>query len=187
MSSHQASCDTAEFVRYHPIMRLLHWLTFVLILALFFFGGWIVWLDPGDGPLKDRLYNLHESLGMLVWALVLARITARLITGASKLPPNSPVVVRVLASLNQAALYLLLLVQPMIGLCDTNAWGFPLTWFELFPVPSPIGRQSEAVAQSLSGLHWYGALLLVALVVLHVTGALWHGLIRRDGVLQYMA
>jgi cytochrome b561 len=173
--------------RYHPLLRLLHWLTVVLIVFMFIIGGWIVYFDPGDGPLKDRLYNLHESTGMLLWLLVLARIVLRLATGAPRLPPATPATVRVLASLNQLALYLVLLAQPLIGLIDTNAWGFPLDWFGLFRVPSPVGKQPEAVAQSLSNLHWYGAALLLALLALHVAGAAYHGLLRRDGVVRHMA
>ena len=172
--------------RYHPVLRLLHWLTVVLIIFMFFVGGWIVYFDPGDGPLKDRLYNLHESTGMLIWVLVLVRIVVRLATGAPKLPPPVPLAVRVLASLNQLALYLVLLVQPLVGLADTNAWGFPLRWFGLFTVPSPIGKSPEKVAQSLSDLHWYGAALLLALLALHTAGAAYHGLLRRDGVVRHM-
>lgn len=187
MSSTETMTGATATPSYHPIMRLLHWLTVVLILALFVFGGWIVWFDPGDGPLKDRLYNLHESLGILVLALAITRVAARLLTGAPKLPAGTPAVVRVLASANQLALYGVLLAQPIIGLCDTNAWGFPLDWFGLFPVPSPIGRQSEAVAQSWSNLHWNGVLVLLALLALHIAGAAWHGLVRRDGVVRHMA
>jgi cytochrome b561 len=184
MSITQAAILPVE--RYAPVMRVIHWLTAALILALFVLGGWVVYFDPGDGPLKDALYNLHESIGVTVWALVLIRIVARLATGAPKLPEGTPGAVRVLASLNQLALYLVLLAQPVIGLADTNAWGAPLDWFGLFRVPSPVGKLPDAQAQQLSDLHWFGALALLLLLAAHVAGAIYHGLVRRDGVVRHM-
>ncbi len=173
--------------RYAPAMRLIHWLTAALVVSLFVLGGWVVYFDPGDGPLKDELYNLHQSIGITVWVLVLIRIVVRLATGAPKLPPGTPGAVRLLATLKHLALYLVLLVQPIVGLSDTNAWGFPLKWFWLFTVPSPIGKQPDPVAQSLSDLHWFGALALLLLLGTHIAGALYHGLVRRDGVVRHMA
>jgi cytochrome b561 len=174
-------------LRYAPAMRFLHWLTALLVLGLFVVGGWLTYFDPGDGPLKNTLYLLHESTGMTVWVLVLIRILVRLATGAPKLPVGTSPAVRVLATLNHVALYLVLLVQPIIGLMDTNAWGFPLKWFGLFIVPSPIGKQPDPVAQSFSDLHWWGAATLLLLLALHIAGALHHAVLRRDGVIHHMA
>ena len=184
MPSMQATDAAIE--RYSPVMRLIHWLTAVLVLLLFVFGGWIVYFDPGDGPLKDELYNLHQRIGITVWVLVLIRVVVRLATGAPRLPPDTPGTIRVLATLNHLALYAVLLVQPILGLMDTNAWGFPLQWFGLFQVPSPIGKQPDAVAQVFTNLHWFGALALLLLVGSHIAGALYHGVIRRDGVVRHM-
>jgi len=173
--------------RYHPLLRWLHWLTALLILGMFVAGGWIVYFDPGDGPFKERLYWLHESTGMTIWLLVLLRIVLRAATRAPALPLGTPRPVRVLAALNQLALYLVLLAQPLIGLADANAWGAPLHWYGLFEVPWPYGRSPEAEARALSDLHWYGAAVLLALLGLHVCGALYHALLRRDDVLRHMA
>jgi cytochrome b561 len=78
-----------------------------------------------------------------------------------------------------------LLIQPVIGFLATNAWGFPLVWAHLVPIPSPVGK-NEPLATILSGVHWYGALLLVLLIGAHLGGAFYHGVIRRDGVVQRM-
>lgn len=185
-NAHAVWTDGTEIDRYHPIMRALHWITVLLLLVIFVTGGWIVYFDPGHVPLKDRLYNLHQSTGILVWVLVLLRIVVRLITGAPKLAPDVPMTIRMVASLNQAAMYLVLVSQPIIGLADTNAWGFPLRWFELFPVPSPNGKLAEAAAQTLSEIHWWGAATLVLLLTMHIGGAFYHGVIRRDGTLRHM-
>jgi len=180
------STDFGDPVRYAPALRLIHWLTAVLVLLLFVFGGWTHYFDPGDGPFKDELYNLHQSIGVTVWVLVLVRVVVRLATGAPRLPPRTPAIIRLLATLNHLALYVLLLWQPIVGFIDTNANGFPLAWFGLFQVPSPVGKLSDAAAQSLDALHWFGALALLLLIGSHLAGAAYHGLIRRDGVVRHM-
>jgi cytochrome b561 len=172
--------------RYAPALRWLHWITAALIATLFTLGLWIVWLPPKSDAFLHRLYNLHESTGATLWLLVLARLVIRLATRAPPLPPGSPAWVRVAARLNHLGLYLLLLIQPVIGFLDANAAGAPLTWYEIVAIPAPIGKQPDAVAHGLVALHAAGAALLAALLVLHFAGAAYHGLIRRDGVMRHM-
>lgn len=178
---------SATIARYHPLLRLLHWLTALLILGMFVAGGWIVYFDPGDGPLKDTLYHLHESTGAAIWLLVLVRIAVRLSTGAPALPKGTPRAIALVSGLNQFALYTVLLIQPLLGLADANAWGAPLYWFGLFEVPWFFGKQPDAVAEALTAAHWWGAAALLLLLGAHVGGALYHALIRRDGVWRHMA
>jgi cytochrome b561 len=82
-------------------------------------------------------------------------------------------------------LYTLLLAQPVIGLLRDNADGFQVDWFEIVPMPLLIGK-NEALAHTLAAVHWYGALLIALLIGAHIGGALFHAVIRRDGVLQRM-
>lgn len=172
--------------RYAPVMRLIHWLTAALIVLLFVFGGWTHYFDPGDGPLKDELYNLHQSIGITVWVLVLIRIVVRLATGAPRLPADTPGLIRLAATLNHLALYVVLLVQPILGLAATNAFGFPLDWFGLFRVPSPVGKLPDAQAGAINDTHWWVALALLVLLAMHIGGALYHGVVRKDGVARHM-
>lgn len=53
------------------------------------------------------------------------------------------------------------------------------TWRTLFPVHTTLGV-------SIWTMHAAGALLLLALMVLHVTGALRHAWLLKDGVLRRM-
>ena len=118
---------------------------------------------------------------------MLVRIAVRLSTGAPALPSGTPRAIALVAGLNQFALYLVLLVQPLIGLSDANAWGAPLHWFGWFEVPWFFGKQAKPVAQALTDLHWWGAAVLLLLLGAHIAGALYHALVRRDGVWQRMA
>ncbi len=172
-------------MRYTRTARWLHWLTVLALLAVGVLGLWIGWAPPDDEAFKLRLYNAHESIGILILPLTLFRLGWR---WANPPPPEvpQPAALQLAAACSHAVLYALLLTMPVMGLLATNAWGFPLRIFGLLPVPSPIGHD-EAVAPVLTALHGWMALVLGLVVAVHALAALlWHGVIRRDGVLRRM-
>lgn len=171
--------------RYGAAARGLHWATAALVAVIAALGVWIGFFEPKDEALKLRLYNVHESLGLTVLALTLARLAWRAGHPPPPLPADLPRPVRAAAGATHAALYALLLAMPVAGFLATNAWGFPLRWFGLVAVPSPIGRD-PALAPLLSAAHAWMALALALLLALHAGAALWHHLGRRDGVLRRM-
>jgi len=171
--------------RYPPTARWLHWLTAVLVLTMIVLGVWVVYFEPKDESFKFLIYDIHESTGVVLFVLVLLRLLRRLGNPPAPLPRNVPKLFRFAAHANHALLYVVLLVQPVIGFLTTNAWGFPLQWARLVPIPSPLGKD-EMLAPILSDLHFYGGALLVLLIGAHLSGAFYHGVIRRDGVVQRM-
>lgn len=171
--------------RYVAGARWLHWVMALLIAAVASLGIWVASFEPTDEAFKFGLYNVHESLGVTVFALALLRLAVRRANPPPPLPHGTPAVVRIAAGLSHASLYALMLAMPLIGFLTANAWGFPLSWFGLFPIPSPIGR-NEAAAPLLSTLHWIGALALGAIVAAHLLGTAYHVLIRRDRLLDRM-
>jgi len=171
--------------RYPPVARLFHWVTAALVLAMIVLGVWITYFEPKDEAFKFLLYDIHESTGVVLFVLVALRLLRRLANPPAPLPRNIPGIFRFAAHANHAGLYALLLIQPVLGFLATNAWGFPLKWARLVPIPSPIG-EDKAWAEVFSALHWWGAVLLVLMIGAHIGGALYHGVIRRDGVLQRM-
>ena len=58
---------------------LFHWLTTGLIIGLFIMGQ--IMEDMPRGPEKGELMTLHQSIGMLLLALVFARLVWRLTQG----------------------------------------------------------------------------------------------------------
>jgi len=171
--------------RYPPLARKLHWATAALVAIMIVLGFWITWFEPKVAALKFALYDVHESTGVLVFVLVLARLLRRMANPPAPLPPTVPKLFRVAAHANHLLLYALLLLQPVLGFLATNAWGFPFRWARLIPIPSPVGKD-EVLAPLLSDLHMAGAVLLLVLIGAHLCGALFHGVIRRDGVVQRM-
>ena len=172
--------------RYVAPARWLHWITAGLILVVLVCGIWMKNFEPADEALKFQLYTIHESSGVLVFFLVLARIVVRWRNKPPPLPTGTARLIVVVAGLNHAALYVLMVVQPVIGFLGTNAWGFPLTWFWLVTLPSPIGK-NVALAPLFSTLHWFGAMAMLTLLAAHIGGVIYHTFIRRDGLLRRMA
>jgi cytochrome b561 len=173
-------------LRYTAAARWLHWLTAVLMLVVITAGLWIVYFEPKDEAFKFRLYNIHESFGVMVFALAIARLLVRWRKPPPPLPPDTPALIQRFARLTHLSLYALLLLMPVIGFLATNAWGFPLRLFDLIPLPSPIGKD-EALAKTLSFLHGCGAIAIGTLIGAHLGGAAYHIFIRRDGLLKRMA
>jgi len=156
-----------------------------LVLAGATLGLWIANARPDDEALKLRLYNIHESIGVTIWIVTLARLGWRLGHPVPPLPADLPRALRIAARANHTAFYLWLLTMPVVGFVATNAWGFPLRWFGLIPLPDPVGK-NVPLAEALTTIHQMMAWILIAMIILHVGAALWHQFIRRDGTLRKM-
>ena len=171
--------------RYAASSRWLHWLTALLLVAVIPLGIWIGFFEPADQGFKLRLYNLHESLGVLVFLLVLLRIVNRRRNPPPPLPDDMLVSMRLAAHATHIGLYALLILMPLTGFLATNAWGVPLSLFGVLPIPSPLGKD-EAIAKVLSLLHLCGAVAIGLLILGHLAGVVHHTFIRRDGLLRRM-
>lgn len=163
--------------RYPGAMRAVHWLIAVLVLATWPLGMVIKFVRD---DVKLDFYLLHESLGFIVLWLMLVRIGIRL---TSAVPENAAAgALGMIAHAVHLSLYLMLILMPVSGFLATNAHGFPLVWFDIVPVWSPIGRSPES-APWLSMLHEWSAWILFSLFALHIAGVLYHHVLRRDDTL----
>ena len=79
----------ASAPRYAGSMIALHWLIALGIIGLLALGLYMVGLPKG-WPLKATLLNLHKSVGLTVFLLVLLRIMARVALHRPPLPPMRP-------------------------------------------------------------------------------------------------
>jgi cytochrome b561 len=172
-------------LRYTATSRWLHWLTAALLAVIIPVGIWIHYFEPADEAFKLRLYNVHESLGVIVFVIALIRLLNRYLNPPPPLPADIPAFIRLAAQVSHAALYALLVLMPIIGFLATNAWGFPLSVFGVLPLPVPVGKD-EDIAKILSLLHLCGAVTIILLIFGHLTGVIYHTFIRRDGLLHRM-
>ena len=169
--------------RYSHTARALHWAMAQGLLGLVAAGAWMV--DLPFSPQRLKLYNWHKWAGIVMLGLLLARLLWRL-THRPPAPLPMPAAQAALAHAVHALLYLLMLAIPLMGWAYSSAAGFPVVLFGLWPLPDWVGKD-PALAEALKPWHGRLAWALVALVALHVLGALKHHFWNRDGLLARMA
>ncbi|SDI27606.1 cytochrome b [Paraburkholderia phenazinium] len=174
---------TQTHAHFSPLQRLLHWTMALLILAMLFVGiGMVATLSHAH----DTLIAIHRPLGIAILLLVLLRIGVRVRRGSPSLPDDMPALQRFIAKLSHLVLYGLMLAMPLIGWSMLSAEGYPVTLFGAVHLPAIVPHSVRLFAL-LRALHTYLALALFLAVLGHLAAALFHGLIRRDGVFSSMA
>jgi cytochrome b561 len=169
--------------RFTPLQRLLHWVMAVCILAMLFIG---VGMVSTVMPKYLSLVAIHKSLGIAILVLALIRLGVRLCYGAPPLPADLPEPMRLAAHLSHYALYALMIGMPLLGWAMLSAAAYPVVVFGGFYLPA-ILPQSDALHTWLWDAHFYLAFAFFGLVLMHVAAALFHALVRRDGVFEAMA
>jgi cytochrome b561 len=165
------------------VARCTHWLTALLVAGVVVLG-WLVETAPRGSPSRELLLLLHRSLGLAILALTLFRGGWRLFHPPPLLLPHQEGP-RALASLTHFLLYALLIAMPLAGWVDAAAAGHDVSLFGLVALP-PVLPENARLSQWAIAVHLVGQYALYLFVALHVAGALYHGLLRRDGVWQRM-
>jgi cytochrome b561 len=187
MEDRNIRADAAGGPTYSVAARRFHWWTVLLVLTQIPLGLYMSYrgnaLNIWDG-LTNALYSSHKSLGILIFLLVLARLLYRLSHGA---PPDEPTLTwwqKAGAHFNHWALYLALLVVPVLGYIGISRYP-ALDIFGLFNLPGIVAPNQDAAARVFYW-HWVGAVAIVLLIGMHVGAALFHYVIRKDGVVRRM-
>jgi cytochrome b561 len=75
--------------------------------------------------------------------------------------------------------------MPLAGYVNAAAADHPVSFFGIAAIP-PLLPTDNRLSQIAIAIHLVGQYAVYAFVALHVTGALYHGVLRRDGVLDRM-
>jgi cytochrome b561 len=169
--------------RFTPLQRLLHWLMAACILAMLFIG---VGMVSTVMPKYLTLVSIHKPLGIAILTLALIRLALRLRYGAPPLPADLPEPMKLAAQVSHYAFYALMISMPLIGWGMMSAAAYPVVLFEGWHLPA-ILPQSDSLHTLLWDAHFYLAFAFFALILSHVAAALFHALVRRDGVFETMA
>jgi len=172
-----------EAERFAGSSRVLHWLMAPLLLAMLLVG---IGMVATVSPLYSVLLAIHRPLGIALLVLALLRIANRIANRPPPLPESLPSPQRLAAFGSHYLLYALMVAMPLIGWGMLSAERYPIVLFGSVRLP-PILPHSVTLFAILRPLHSIFAYLLFLTILLHVAAALFHGLIRRDGVLASMA
>lgn len=173
-----------ETSRYCPSARALHWLMAVLILLTVPAG--LIMVQPGiDREFQNALFVYHKNVGVLLLLFVFVRLALR---WRNPPPPglaSVPAWQARIAALTHWGLYALLVIVPVAGYVRVRAGGFPIESLDALGVPLLL-PQSDELEELAKMVHYRAGLAIIALMALHVGAALFHGIVKRDGVLSRM-
>jgi cytochrome b561 len=150
--------------------RVLHWLTAACMLSVFVLA-FLIDLATSRAS-HSALLQLHRSMGLAVWLLTLFRLAWRLNAKYPDWPGDMSETMRAVAKNTEYALYVLLLLQPILGLSQTNARGERARLFFLGQLPVLI-EKNPPLAQQLLTAHKVVGFSLLGLIALHVLAALF--------------
>lgn len=170
-------------VAYSPGLIALHWLSALLIAGVLVVG-WLMG-DMPKGVEKSNMMSLHQTLGVTVVVLAFLRLVLRRLQGVPPVELATPA--DKLAAMVQVALYGFMLLVPVLGYLTSSFGGHPVNLLGGAVSLPLLTAQNHDVHEQMGDLHQAMAYVMLALIALHVAGALKHHLILKDGVLAKMA
>lgn len=167
--------------RYHPILVILHWLLAVMLTMALVMGTMVLEKTPNADPAKIGALRGHMVFGGLILVLTVLRLAVRHTTTRPAPLHTGMAWADRLAPAVHIGLYLLVIVMGASGIGIAMAAGLPGIVFNgVGQLPANFqGIPARAV-------HGMVAKLLMLAIVLHVIGALYHQLMRKDGLLSRM-
>jgi superoxide oxidase len=167
--------------RFGAAAQLFHWGMFVALAVQLIVGQIMDGFAKGTAQ-RDTAFAVHGTLGVLVFAFMLARLAWRIVDGVPV--PVGPAWQRRAATLLHGVLYLLIVALPITGYLTYSAQGHPTAFFawELPPAVAP----DRALAKTFENIHSLLGDALMVVVALHAAAALWHHFFMRDDTLRRM-
>lgn len=174
--------STAAVHRYHPMLVFLHWGLAAFIAAALILGAFKMAPMPNADPMKAEALRAHMTGGLLILVLMVLRLLTRRATQHPPMVSTGSNLLDAVARISHSALYALVIAMALSGLVMAVQSGIirlvvgghasipPDFW--VFPIRS---------------VHYLISRLLIALITLHIMGALFHTFIRKDGLLGRMA
>lgn len=169
---------------YRAPARWLHWSMALLVLPMIA-AGLLMVQDGISRPLQNSLFLFHKNVGVLLIILIVIRLIYRWRNAPPPEPEHLSLWQVRIASITHGLLYALLLIVPLAGYIRVKAGGFPIESLDALGIPALVSR-SDAIAEVAKTIHFYGGRAMIVLVAMHIGAALFHAVIKRDGVFSRM-
>jgi cytochrome b561 len=162
---------------YDRLTIRLHWATAILVAIQFFVGKTAPLLRRS--PLRVDIWSIHVILGFVLSAVVLAGVLWR------RLPhghlPAERGVLRAVATATHRVLEMMLIIIVTLGILNVFSHAFPLFNVVHFPKLGDI-----QFMRRVNAWHELAADILIVVVLVHASAALFHHLVLRDNILTRM-
>lgn len=167
--------------RYHPLLVGLHWLLALMVIAALALGALVMVNIPNTDPMKIEALRQHMIGGVLILTLMLVRLLVRTrTTHPAAASAGNPLLDRLarashrlfyVAVLGMAGSGIFMALQAHLPDIVFGGHGSLPRDFWVFPIRT---------------VHYAFSRLLMALIALHVAGALYHTFFLEDRLLRRM-
>lgn len=167
--------------RYHPALVVLHWLLALMLAVALAMGSLVLEKLPNNDPEKIIALRGHMIAGALIALLMLARLVVRLRTAHPPALRTGIAWADRLAGPAHVLLYGLVFLMAASGIALSLTTGLPQVVF----------LDQGALPASFDGLtpravHGVASKLLLLAIALHIGAAVYHALVRHDGIMARM-
>jgi cytochrome b561 len=190
--------------RYTKTAIILHWLIALGIFGMFALGwymtelpkeapeqlsydlfdwGIYTWELAKESSPRAFYFNLHKSIGITILALIIIRILWRITHNPPALLTSYKAWERKLSTSAHHLLYLLMFLVPISGLIMSAAGKYGVKWFGLDFIP---GFENTPLREIFHETHEVTGLIFLAIILLHIAGALKHKWIDKDETMNRM-
>jgi len=166
---------------YDGVAIALHWATAFLVISNFALAQtWDWFAKPTRGLMEDT----HMSFGVLLTAVIVARIAWRFIPGhqVSSLEAGWQ---RIASKATHYVLYALLVAEAGLGFAFRWGAGRPMEFFGV-RIPPLIGEIAKPLRRELREFHEWIGWAIIVIALLHAAAALYHHYVLKDRVLERM-
>ena len=168
-------------MKYPSPLQCVHWVIALLVasqLTLALVLPRLLSLEYGQ-----LVLGLHRQVGIAILLCMLVRLGLALRYRVPAPPSALPAWQKFAMTSMHRVMYLLLLVQPVLGICISWARGVTVTVFGLIPLPAPFDI-SDTARDRITQAHIVIAVLLLTLIVLHLGAIIFNRWVRRLSVMD---
>ena len=189
---------------YTKMAKVLHWLIAIGIFGMFALG-WYMHDLPKEAPKqmafdlfdwgiytwqvseeispRSFYFNLHKSIGVTIFVLILFRVLWRISHKPPALLATYKAWERKLATGAHHTLYLLMVALPLSGIIMAVASKYGIKWFGLEFIG---GLDNKPLREAFKEVHEIVGIVILLVIIVHILGALKHKFIDKDETLDRM-
>jgi len=177
--------------RYSTVAIALHW-TIAAAIALQIVLGWRI--GDVEGVTRTAILQLHKTIGVTILVLTVARLVWRLVNPPPPVDSSLTPIEKLASHWVHVAFYGLLLALPLTGWAMVSAQRIGamkllggVHWPD-FPVITGLpGAVQDTLADLMDKTHTVLVWVMLAMLALHVLGALKHHFVSKDPTVSRMA
>lgn len=168
---------------YDGVAKAFHWLVVAMLVVQYSVALLLGWILPKSA--EDSLIAWHFSMGSSIFVVMLARLAWRLTHTPPPPPKDLSPGLRRISRATHWLFYAVLIVLPVLGWAAASGLGARVAVAGIIPLPLLVPKD-DPFGKAMATVHPAIAISLLAVIALHVAGALYHALVKHDGVIQRM-